>query len=477
MKKFTVGMVSVLATLGVSAGAVAVVNNAPATKGKLNVSYGDTTIVGDKNQSTNEVTPTTDIVAVSYVNGETTTVKYQNKNSLVEMFDVPSKLGHKFAGWSTSESGDNLVFVASDNLTLYPVFIANEVRFNYHKFNSTGLQKGAYLLSGPVTIYNETVNYTLKNLGYAETEESIECVTSFEEDKEYYQVYYVPELNKIVSYTEAKQLDAIVSLGERAYININVHSLEGDKTMYLYELQIYAEEVHEYKGGLYDVIGYAETGNTTEYLDMSYVIREGTEGMEVYLVFKNRQTAEVFTYEQITASVDLFVNRYDTVSLMNYEDSITRNFCITIDGLEFWEQGYSVSRDSKESLGYNPDMIFLSENNITYLCALYLNPLTDELLTAEEVKAINDKRIATTLYYYNNGGQTVSNPKIIDLYNQDVELNGEIYSFVGWSISATGTSIVDLNVTRSKIYAVYMSPEGTLLSYNAICAIEVIATE
>ena len=157
MKKFTVGMVSVLATLGVSAGAVAVVNNAPATKGKLNVSYGDTTIVGDKNQSTNEVTPTTDIVAVSYVNGETTTVKYQNKNSLVEMFDVPSKQGYNFAGWSTSESGDNLVFVASDNLTLYPVFIADEVRVNYYKFNATGLQKGPYLGTSSATIYNETI--------------------------------------------------------------------------------------------------------------------------------------------------------------------------------------------------------------------------------------------------------------------------------------------------------------------------------
>ena len=51
MNKFTTVALSVLGTVGTSVGAVAVINNLPATKDKLNISYGETKIVGNGNSN------------------------------------------------------------------------------------------------------------------------------------------------------------------------------------------------------------------------------------------------------------------------------------------------------------------------------------------------------------------------------------------------------------------------------------------
>lgn len=55
MKKgFLISALSVIGTIGVAAGAVAIVNNAPSTKNKLSVSWGDSILFGGNKQNTNK---------------------------------------------------------------------------------------------------------------------------------------------------------------------------------------------------------------------------------------------------------------------------------------------------------------------------------------------------------------------------------------------------------------------------------------
>lgn len=146
MKKLGIVVGTVVGTVAVATGTVVALDNIPATKDKLNMSWENTDIIGNKVETSqkdkqeleasetkiNELQTKVDeyteklsnyYVFITYVvNGEETT-QIQDINSSAD-FEEPTLEGATFVGWSLSEGGEVIdsSTTFAENTTLYAIF-------------------------------------------------------------------------------------------------------------------------------------------------------------------------------------------------------------------------------------------------------------------------------------------------------------------------------------------------------------------
>ena len=131
MNKIGISVLSALATLGVVGGAGAIALSTPALKEKLNISFADNVIFGKENKEELKVeTPekpaeesfsdglaSRNLIMVNYQINDETIVRIQEKDSSVELLEIPKVYGCTFIGWTDNQETRTLVGQVKDGMT------------------------------------------------------------------------------------------------------------------------------------------------------------------------------------------------------------------------------------------------------------------------------------------------------------------------------------------------------------------------
>jgi len=485
-------MLSALATLGIVGGASAIALSTPAVKEKLNISFADNVLFGKGQKPQVEIpevekpeveepdvtTPAFEsfedgllnrnLIMVDYEYDGETHLNIQNKNSLVELFDIPANETRSvFLGWTKDKATKDLTYFVDENTTLYPVFYnySDMVDYNYYGMTTSssdyashgnlvnyqfGVRKFAYKLSANTT-------FTGYLLGLANSPESTKQVKEIVSGQTYYEFYYIKELNRIVSLDECKEEYKKMQYGEKALYEVTLKLLDEDVETYLYKADTYIRKyvyIHEVP---FYLMGYSTSPDSTSYFSNMSSLEDGKT---YYGVYRNEQTGESWTYNMMITGWDITLHRagYSSVDTI-YDDISEYELSTEIDGIPFEFIGWSTSADSTEVVTVEQ----LKESESLYAYGVYKRSDTEEIISYQQYNEISSRYI-TRAYTYDGQHLFVH---FLDKVENDCIIGDVTYEFAGWASSGSSTAIItneDTLYSRSYIYAVYKDADGTLYS-------------
>lgn len=312
MNKFGLVSLSVLGTLGVCAGAVAIINTAPNTKGKLNVSFGDNQIIGEETPIVPDMAVPGDFsseladrnyISVEYVLSDgTSELAIQRKDSLIDFDLIENIEGKSFVGFANANN--EIVYHPSNNDVLHAVYV-DDVFVNYTEIedpmlgtsfvNTNNLNNflygGAFNNYGMIS-FGDGSNIRYLLVGLSESEDSIVPVTSFDEETTYYPIYYLEESNKIVSFSGLVNECIVRAYGDKAYSNVTIELHDATVSCLIKDVNSsFTAEISipssEYS---YRVHGFSTSPDSIEMIDVLEMEENGT----YYAVYGEMFFAEEF---------------------------------------------------------------------------------------------------------------------------------------------------------------------------------------
>lgn len=409
MNKLGVVALSVLGTVGVAAGAVAILHHAPATKGKLNISYGDTVLLGKPSNNDNLIIPPADnvgddslaseleskgYVLVNYIDAEGKDHPvYQKKDTAIDysiklnnQYDEMTGEMSVFVGWSEAEDGSKIVTSVTKSTNLYPVFIKNvsgitlKVMGGYSDFTSLsefnfGMEAGSY--------YTENGQFTAKLIGISDSQEEVNLVSEIEAGKTYYGVYVLDSIDEMtgdtIAGTEVVTENDVIKMvyGEDALKMVTLQGIGKTVEVKIFNLIngqgdigqspfVVYDETAENSQHNFRFAGYSETIDGTETIEPCdmvggntyYAVYHSNSGEKTsYSAVKNLCNIEICSsYSAIGYPID-----YCTYSALSAGVIISAP--IEFNGKSF-DICYTLSADSKEVLT-DLSAEYLQANNIT----------------------------------------------------------------------------------------------------------------
>lgn len=404
MNKFSVALLSSLATIGIGTGVVLVAGQFPSVKGKLNIAFGESNkiesdkVIGDEDISN---LPLADAqfkqelykrgyVIVNYARVGTSNYEICPINSIVDYQNHPIKEGSYFVGWSTTEDGLNPVLSVEESTTLYPIF-KQAYEGDVTIFTHTG---DGYIWSienamnslwvNQQSIFDNGTEYKVNIIGWSTSPDSIELVTELQHGGSYYAVYNVQPVDKVMSCAEANIVTTKLIYGENAFNTIQFEGVNFSSPILMRDYCLDEIPSITILDKTYDCIGIANAIDSVETLSIRYC----GAGDVYYGVYHCIETGEILS----------------TQYLMDYKHYV----------------------DNKE-----PVRIIL---NAGY--------------QAENIKVFNGTEVDN--WFYDNC--------------QSIYFNGKFYHPVGISASEDSYDIVDSYVDGEAYYIVYSSDDGEMMT-------------
>lgn len=482
MNKFGVISLSVLGTLGVSVGAVAILNNLPATKGKLNISYGDNQILGNlkpvnPGNTSQDGTSFEDglserkYIEVGYKNGDDITFCLQRSGSVVNYAEVAleDKNGNILIGF-VNEAGETVLFPKNGDI-LTPVYVAEDTFVNYvnyvDMFETTtgsygGLVSNLEIFKVPVSNWG----LHIRILGLSSSADEIVPITEIKDNEDCYLIYYLEEANVICPLSNLSIEVNKYVYGENCFLTSHFVGIEGTKECVLKDCRkdfVYFT-TSDISGTAYSVLGFATSPDSVEMID----IKDMSPDLTYYAVYAGGMAGDILcSLNQMKEYGNVIVCRRDDNYLLSYSNLSTYSAgTLTIQNVQFDFYGFAVSSTSNEKIAdENLTQEYLEANNITSLYCLYSN-------MAGEVYNVSELNVRASRVYYkdsNNKERSATNVVFLSSYEADVTINGVTYTFVGWSLARGSTEIVENFTSSDYLYAVYLDPtSGELISYMNI---------
>ncbi len=238
MKKSGIIGLTALTTLGLAVGATAIAVNLPEVKDNLNISYNGHQIIGVDKPSETPPAEMTDIstelnklgyVTVEYMTAEDTfTTVIQKKGSGIERHNIPTKSGHVFLGWSTTEDGSNMIANVDSPTKLYPVFVPSSSEFITIYTDTKGSMAQAPIATFGLDGYAySSLNSHTYPAGISTSPDEIKLTNEIDYSQPYYAVFYCEETDQIYSLKDIENVRAFLDYGDTAFYDITVHVADG----------------------------------------------------------------------------------------------------------------------------------------------------------------------------------------------------------------------------------------------------------
>lgn len=494
MNKFGISMLSMLATLGIVGGAGAIALSTPAVKEKLNISFADNVLFGKQDRETVKVEIPDDntgdpvippeesgdddvfkqelairnLVMVNYqINDDESIIRIQEKDSGVELFELPRVVGCTFIGWTDNKDTGKLVGKVENGMTLYPVYISNErhIMFEYYTLTSehTNHINTANVYFGDLlTNYvNASGSFTSYLLGFNESPDSKEMMTTFTNSQVLYPIVYVSEIKKVCSYNEWKEEYSIYQCGANAMNNVKINTFAGVEEMKVYKVNTLIDSSLDVDGIQFTLIGFSMSADSTSTISVSSM----ADGKSYYAVYRAVSNYNEWSLNDLKNGWDIVIHTsgsYKQTQCKYYEDLETYTHRYSADGVTFNFVGFSLAEDSSEII--ETSLIteeYCVENGIRHLYCVYERSDTLELYSSAELYELVKYRRATYVHYLLDGAEeTANHVYLLDAYENDVVVDGVIYNFYGWSESVGSIIILeDIGTNNYHLYAVYKNSE------------------
>jgi len=478
MNKIGISVLSAMATLGVVCGAGAIALSTPSIKEKLNISYADNILFGKdtkveipempespEEESFSDGLANRNLALVNYQIGAETIIKIVEKDSPVELVDVPRVAGCTFIGWTDNVETNDLVGQVKSGMTLYPVYISNErhITFNCYtrdtSFPNHINTANQFFGNTFDALTSATGTFTTYLLGLTEDKDSKVMLKNFENGKNYYPVLYVQESKKVCSFNEYIDEYSKFQCGISAMNNVTLHTYDSVLETQVYktgsmvgsELTIGSVEL--------TLAGFSLSPDSTSIVNKQVMLDGG-----IYYAVYERQYDRLMSLNSVKQGWDAVIHvgrvAYN-IELKKCEELADYTTRYSVDnGVVFNFVGFSLSEDSTEVVDISLlTKEFLEENGKDLYCVYQRSDTLALYSNAEFTKALQVRK-ASYVHYMKNGIETtVNHVYLLDLYEKPIEVNGVQYNFYGWSESAGSIAVVTISSNHYHLYAVYQNAE------------------
>jgi len=483
MNKIGISLLSALATLGVVGGAGAIALSTPALKEKLNISFADNVIFGKGNKQENQpdlkpVEPEQEesfsqglanrnLVMVNYQINDETIIRIQEKDSSVELLEVPKVYGCTFIGWTDNLETRELVGQVKDGMTLYPIYISNEnhIIFEYYgldeEFTNHVNTANQYFGNKVCSYVSATGSFNAYLLGFTENADSKEMLTTLSNSKTYYPVVFVAESKKVCSYNEFKEEYSIYQCGLSAMNNVILHTFDSVETTKAYKTSNYINTELDVDTIKFTLIGFSLSPDSKTIVSKQSMV----DGGSYYAVYEAKSNYVEWSLNELKNGWDIVIHTSGVsqqIQCKHYEDLATFTHRYGTNGVVFNFKGFALAEDSTEII--DTALIteeYCKENEIRHLYCVYERSDTLEIYSSSELYTLLRYRKATYVHYILDGvSTTVNHVYLLDVYEKDIVVDDVTYTFYGWSTTAGDTEILEvIGNNNYHLYAVYQNVE------------------
>lgn len=407
------------------------------------------------------------LIEVNYKENDTANqIVYQKQNSVVDFSIKPAEDGKVFVGWSKDGTNEIITNVDASS-TLVANFVNNDIvlsKFNSVKtFENYSIKNFVFGSTIDLAHNSRNESITLELIGLTNDSTSIVPITEFEENTEYYAIYYVPEMNTIVAFDSVSELMLQFEYGVNCYDIINVNYLLGTETQEIYKhYENSSNYAVHYNSVTYNVIGLSSAIDSTDIVNSEDLLPHIT----YYPVYEDSSTGEIYSLKSLREHTNIVMVHSLTLNgekseFVDISTLSSYGATLTLDGVTIQKGGFTDSSEKTTSISVTQENLL--ENNIVHLYQYYRIRNNEDysytsISYADLLDAISEPKASQINYRTSvtaTSSTTKNNVHLLSAFEKDITQDGVTFTFVGWSLSADSTEVTTEFTAEDTIYAVY----------------------